>query len=321
MKKLYILGIITLMLTACTGSGSSDGNNTASRQPKRAHELRFLRDLGINPDSMIIDDRWVMPEGEDWETDHNRWLNMDKIQSLGLDQLCDADTANSPIALISVWPIDEHYTMLILHQYLGDSAPLHLVTYDGDGIAMDHLNLGACVGLNLRYWDESQKAAGVETSYISFNDRMMTVERELNLTDHSNKSLWSAKNTDTYEIDQRGYIMHREATPLFDNVPAHDRNRRKIEAASWYSIQDEQAMDAMSNCLIDCPEQLTGMDVFQRLYASPWTTAHWLYKHQDSKLIPLLSQEMKTFDNELINTVLESIHDADQKKFIEQLTH
>ena len=139
--------------------------------------------------------------------------------------------------------------------------------------------------------------------------------------DNGNKSLWMAKNTDTYEIDQRGYIMHREATPLLDKMPANDRNRRKIEAASWYSIQDEQAMNAMSDCLIDCSDQISGMDVFQRLYASPWTTAHWLYTHQDSKLIPLLSQEMKTFDNELINTVLESIHDADQKKFIEQLTH
>ena len=248
-KTVFILSMI-LLLTACTGSGSSDTNSTASRQPKRAHELRFLRDLGINPDSMFIDDRWVMPEGEDWETDHNRWLDMERISSLGLDQLCDADTANSPIALISVRPIDDHYTMLILHQYLGDSAPIHIVTYDGDGIAMDHLNLGSCIGLNLRYWDEGQQAAGVETSYLSFNDRMMTVERELNLTDRGNKSLWTAKNSDTYEIDKRGYIMHREASKQLDQIPANDRSRRMIEAATWYSIQDEQAMDAMSDCLI-----------------------------------------------------------------------
>lgn len=319
MKKILILISIIIALTACTGSGNGD-NNKASRQPKHAHELRFLRDMGINPDSMIIDDRWVMPHGEDWETLHNRWLDMKKIQTLGLDQLCDADTENSPITIISVWPADENYTMIIFHQYLGDSAPIHLITYDGDGIPMDHLNLGTATGLNLRYWDEAQKSPGVETSNITFNGRMMTVERTLSLSNKQGKELWKVNNTDTYEIDNRGYILHREQTEQLEQMSKEEQAKRRIEATQWFSLQDEQAMDAMSDCNINCPGKVTGMDVFQRLYFSPWTTAHWLYTHQDSPLVPLLAKEIKTFDSEVVDRVLVRISDADNKRFIQQLT-
>lgn len=319
MKKTLIFISIIIALTACTGSSKGDSDSRASRQPKHAHELRFLRDMGINPDSMIIDDRWVMPHGDDWETRHNRWLDMKKIQALGLDQLCDADTDNSPITIVSVWPADEHYTMIIFHQYLGDSAPIHLVTYDGDGIPMDHLNLGTAAGPNLRYWDKAQKSPAVETCNITFNGRMMTVERNLSLTTQQGKTLWQASNTDSYEIDNRGYIMHREGSAQLDGLPDQMRPTRQLEATLWYSIQDEQAMDALSKCLDDCPGQVTGTDVFQRLYVSPWTTAHWLYVHQDSPLVPLLAQGMKELDKEVIDRTLEPVRDPDQNAFLKKL--
>ena len=322
MKKIiYILSII-FMLTACTGSNSNDSNNSASRQPKRAHELRFLRDLGINPDSMLVDDRWVMPDDEDWETKHNRWLDMNRIQSLGLDQLCDADTDNSPITIIAVHPVDENYTMLIFHQYLGDSAPFHLVTYDGDGVPMDHLDLGPFTGANLRYWNEEKKAIGVEKGDITFNDRMMTVNRELKLIPHgTDNALWKGTNADIYEIDNKGYIMHRDATAQLDQMDESMRSQRRLEAAGWYSLQDEQAMDALSACFAENPSvsNFMGMTLFLRLNSSPWTTAHWLYTHQDSPLIPALAKEMKEMDREMVTKVLEPVRDADQHAFMEKL--
>ncbi|MBR1804199.1 MAG: hypothetical protein IJ775_04760 [Muribaculaceae bacterium] len=321
--KHYIWALsLIFALVACTGSGNSDGDNR-NHQPKRAHELRFMREVGVNPDSMLVTDSWTLPEGDDWETEHHRWLNMNQITTLGLDQLCDADTSMSPITLQAVYPIDEHLTMLILHQYLGDSAPVRIVTYDGDGIPMDHLSLGTCQGVNTIYWNDGKHAAAAETATLAFAGRNITVERQLQMRTAQGDVLWTATGSDTYEIDNRGYILHREAKSDLSEMTDEFRTRRAQEAAGWYSIQDEQAMDALSACA-NGPETETstlGIALWQRLLASPWTTAHWLYTHQDSPLVPQLAKESKSVvDNDDLKLhTLEAVHDPDQKAFLKKI--
>lgn len=324
MKIKIFMGIVValLVLTACTGRGNNDGNDR-THQPKHAHELRFLRDLGINPDSLLAGDRWVMPEGDNWETTHNRWLNMTQITSLGLDQLCDADTSMSPITLQAVYPIDERLTLLILHQYLGDSAPVRVVTYDGDGIATDYLSLGTCQGVNTIYWNDGKHAAAVETASITFAGRNMTVERQLQMRSAQRDVLWTATGSDSYEIDSRGYVLHRDAKSDLSEMTDDMRAHRLLEAAGWYSIQDEQAMDALSSCAGDpgTAASTLGIAVWQRLLSSPWTTAHWLYTHQDSPLVPMLARESKSVvdGNDLKRHTLEAVHDPDQKSFMKKI--
>ena len=319
MKRIIFILSVALAITACTGSGGDNGAH-GSKQPKREHELRFLRDVGINPDSMLVTDSWSLSEDENWETEHNRWLTIELIQKLALDQLFDADTAMSPVTLMAVKPIDKHYTMLILHQYLGDSAPIRLVTYDGDGMAMDYVTLGTLGGVNTQYWQADRQAMGVETGKITFDDRLMTVDRQLQLCTHQHDVLWTATNSDTYEIDNRGYILHRESRADPAEMSDEFRGVRQLEASSWYSIQDEQAMDALTACQVAYPSNnMLGMATYQRLYVSPWTTAHWFYTHQDSPLIPVLASETKTIERENFNHIFDAIHETDQLAFIKKI--
>lgn len=318
MNRLVALIGIIIALTACTGS-SGDRAHHGSKQPKREHELRFMREMGINPDSMLVEQSWTMPEDEDWETVHNRRLNIEKIQSLGLDLLFDADTAMAPVAIMAVKPIDDAHTIIIFHQYLDDTQPVHMVTYDADGIPTDHLNLGTLHAPNLQYTDKSSgKTPAMETATVTFADRLMTVARELSLTDGNDNTLWTASNTDTYEIDKRGYIIHRDGNAQTDQMPTQLQSTRALEATCWFSLQDEQAMDALVTFNNQYTENTSGisMALFMRLYSAPWSTSHWLYTHQDSPLVPILAKKIKATDKEVIDRVTDKIHDPAQRNFI-----
>lgn len=310
-----------MALSACT-SGSHDRTEAARRTAQEDGTL-FLREAGINPDSMIIHNEFDLPESENWETTHNRWLGMEQITALGLDELCDADTSLQPIAIIGVYPLEEQVTLVLFHQYLGDSAPLHLLTYDGSGQAIDHLNLGTCAGLNTRY--TSFGARGVELAHLSFAGRLLTVSRELHLVTIQDKELWAATGTDTYEVDQRGHIMHREARAALDDMDDDSRSTRQLEALTWYSIQDEQAMDAFEAHLKAGNDPANGLELtlYVRLLAAPQSTAHWLHRHQDSPLVPVLAQwtrELRQIENDQpLLDVLKAINNPDERQFMHRV--
>ena len=321
-KPLFItllLAAMLLMVGACTGSRHD--REVAERRAAQEGGTHFLREAGINPDSMIIEGQFVLPDDENWEDVHNRWLTIDQITNLGLDQLCEADTSMQPITIMGVYPIDKTLTAVVYHQYFGDSAPLVIVTYDGDGIPIDCLNLGTCGGVNTRYCDNGN--VGVETAHLTFAERRLTVDRELQQTTAQNQVLWTASNTDSYEIDNRGYMLHQEATSALDEMDPASHNNRNLEVLGWYSIQDEQAIDAIDALLKTGvnPDEGLDMVLYLRLLRSPWTTAQWLFRHQDSPLVPLLSRTCKsTFDNETdLANALETVRDSAQHHFMQQV--
>ena len=313
--------VLLLALSACTG-GSSD-RETAARRAAQEDSTRFLREIGFNPDTMLIKGTFTAPEEEDFETTHNRWLTMEQITALGLDQLCDADTSMSPIAIMGVYPVEKQLTAVLFQQYLGDSAPLRLLTFNGDGIPVDCLNLGTCSGVNTRYYDQQRQAVGVETAQLTFAGRQLTVSRELQLLTPQHDVLWTAAGTDTYELDQRGYVMHRQGTASLDEMDDGNRIQRTLEALDWYSKQDEQAMDAMHSWLTANNDTDKGFDMmlFMRLCYSPWTTAHWLYTHQDSPLLPVLSKTVAQIPDShaQVATALEAMRDSAQNQFLSKV--
>lgn len=321
-KPLFItlmLAAMLLMAWACTGN--SHDREVAARRAAQEGGTHFLREAGINPDSMIIEGQFALPLGQNWETDHNRWLNISQITALGLDQLCDADTSMQPISIMGVYPVDKTITAVVFHQYLGDSAPLVIITYDGDGIPIDCLDLGTCGGLNVRYASIGQ--SGAEQAQLTFADRRLTVGRTLQSITVQGETLWTSTGTDTYEFDNRGYIMHREGSADLGEMDADQQASRQLEALEWFSIQDEQALDAIAAQLATGCDPSQGLDevLYQRLLRSPWTTAQWLFRHQDSPLVPLLSRTCKTtLDNETdLANALETVRDSAQHRFMQQV--
>ena len=321
MDKTLTLTLCILVLTLAACTGSRHDREVAARRAAQDGGTHFLREAGINPDTMMIPSDYAPPHDDNWATQHNRWLTIDQITTLGLDQLCDADTATQPIALMSVYPVDKEITAVMLRQQRGHSATWLLLTYNAAGTPIDRLNLGTCAGANERYTSPGHTA--LEQAHLTAAGRQLTVARELRQQSEQGHATWTATGSDTYEVDQRGHIMHRDANAALDEMDDGGRTSRLVEALTWYSIQDEQALDAIERLLTTTPTapDSLGQALYQRLLASPWTTAHWLHLHQDSPLVPLLVRTARhtPASSQPIATALQSVPDTAQRRFLQHL--
>lgn len=287
-----IVLVMAIGAVATSCRNSSDDKNGNKKRLGSEYELRFLRDIGINPDTLLLDE---VVEYKSLLQERDRkgatWLSMEQISALRLDELCEADTANSPVRMMAALPVDKHITLLMFQIYYGDQAPVIFATYNSDGVPVDVLSVGTLTGVNTAYDDAAQQAIGHEEATITFNGKgHFMIDRTLQFVAQGQQPLWSISNVDVYQVDTRGYILHLEGQSGGDE-PEMFAEQRRLEALSWYSLQDEgmiAALAQMEGALTKNADEQVENLLADRFEKSHWTILPWLKEHPDSRLMTLL---------------------------------
>ena len=278
----WLLALVAMTLLLSCGKGK-DGHG---KRRATSQELRFLRETGINPDTLLLQDMVNYVDLLRERDQHGAtWLSAEQLVDLGLDQLIDADSTTM-VRLMGVRPMGDRITLLLTQiSQDGELNKVLLTTYNADGRPIDMIYAGMFTGRNAAY-ATSGGAGAMEDALLTFATANFTIERTLVMQPDGAAPLWNISNVDTYQVDSRGHMLHVDGQCTGD-APQPTTTLRRLEALSWRSIQDTTFVAALVELepqLAAGHDALLGTMLSHRFRHSPWTLTPWVKAHGDAPL-------------------------------------